>query len=103
VEAAGPTDLRVTWRGKRAAERVELAGWVATGGDILAALSDPAVFAKASVGDYGSSVKWDDGEGDLAIDAIHLKKLWMSKSRSGRASCWNGNPGFIFRMRRPLP
>lgn len=75
VEVTGPTDLRVTWRGKRAAERVELVGWVATGGDTLAALSDPAVFAKASIGDYGSSVTWDDGEGDLAIDAIHLKKL----------------------------
>ncbi|MEH2471156.1 hypothetical protein V1281_007657 [Nitrobacteraceae bacterium AZCC 2161] len=75
VKATGPTSLRVIWRGKRAAEGVELAGWIATGGSILAALSDPTTFAKASIGDFGSSVTWDDGEGDLAIDAIHLKKL----------------------------
>lgn len=75
VEVTGPTDLRVIWRGQRDAVHVELAGWVATGGDILAPLSDPATFAKASVGDFGASVTWDDGEGDLAIDAIHLQKL----------------------------
>ena len=75
VEPTGPTGLRVIWRGKRAAERVELAGWIGTGGSILAALNDPATFAVASIGDFGASVTWDDGEGDLSIDAIHLKKI----------------------------
>lgn len=75
VEVAGPTDLRIFWRGERSAERVDLAGWIATGGDILSALNDPATFAKASIGEFDASVTWDAGEGDLAMDAIHLKKI----------------------------
>ncbi len=31
------------------------------------------MFARAEVGGYGSAVEWDDG--DLAIDAVHLKLL----------------------------
>ena len=36
-------------------------------------LREAPVFAKASVGNYGAAVVWDDG--DLAIDAAHLKML----------------------------
>jgi hypothetical protein len=31
------------------------------------------VFARARVENYGAAITWDDG--DLAIDAYHLKKL----------------------------
>src|SRR5262245_45570372 len=65
--------LRIRWRGVRAADVVDLTGWVATGGDILAPLRDPSVFARARVDNYGGAVAWDDG--DLAIDAFHLKQL----------------------------
>ncbi|MGY4306411.1 hypothetical protein ACVIJ6_003654 [Bradyrhizobium sp. USDA 4369] len=92
VEVAGPTDLRIVWRGESAAERVELAGWIATGGSILSALNDPATFAKASIGDFGASVAWDDGEGDLAIDAVHLKKIAEAQKpfEASDLSDWQG-------------
>ena len=69
----GLMSLRIHWRGVRAVDVVDLTGWVATGGDILAPLRDPSVFARARVENYGAAVAWDDG--DLAIDAFHLKKL----------------------------
>jgi hypothetical protein len=73
VAVPGPMSLRIRWRGVRAADVVDLTGWVATGGDVLAPLRDPAVFARARVENYGAAIAWDDG--DLAIDAFHLKKL----------------------------
>jgi len=64
--------LDVTFKdGKK--HHVNLRGWIATGGDILAALADADLFAQARIGDYGASVEWD--EGDLAIDATHLMLL----------------------------
>lgn len=65
--------LRIRWRGVRAADTVDLTGWVATGGDVLAPLRDPSVFARARVENYGAAIAWDDG--DLAIDAFHLKQI----------------------------
>lgn len=65
--------VRIRWRGRRASDTVNLAGWIATGGDVLKALRDPAVFARAHVENHGAAVAWDDG--DLAIDAHHLKTL----------------------------
>lgn len=52
---------------------MDLADWIATGGHVLAPLRDPSVFASASVGNYGTAVVWNDG--DLAVDAAHLKVL----------------------------
>lgn len=43
------------------------------GGDVLAQLRDPPVFARARLENYGADVASDDG--DLAIDAVHLKML----------------------------
>jgi len=65
--------LRVTWSNKRGGNTIDLTGWIATGGDILKPLSEEAIFARAAVANYGAAVAWDDG--DLAIDAMHLKKL----------------------------
>jgi hypothetical protein len=73
VSVAQPATLRLRWRGRRAGDSVDLTGWIATGGRTLAALREAPVFAKASVGNYGAAVVWDDG--DLAIDATHLKML----------------------------
>src|SRR5947209_10967305 len=73
VSVRQPATLRLRWRGKRAGDGVDLTGWIATGGQTLAPLREDPVFAKASVGNYGAAVVWDDG--DLAIDAAHLKML----------------------------
>jgi hypothetical protein len=73
VTVEGPSTLRIRWRGKRAADVVNLSGWIDAGGDIVAPLRDHAVFSRAAVANYGAAVSWDDG--DLTIDALHLKKL----------------------------
>jgi hypothetical protein len=73
VTVDGPSTLRVRWRGKRSANVVNLSGWIATGGDILAPLREAKIFARAHVASYGGAVAWDDD--DLAIDALHLKML----------------------------
>jgi hypothetical protein len=73
VTVDGPSTLRVRWRGKRSANVVNLSGWIATGGDILAPLREAKIFARAHVASYGGAVAWDDD--DIAIDALHLKML----------------------------
>jgi hypothetical protein len=77
VSVTPPATLRLRWRGRRAGDSVDLSGWIATGGPTLAPLREAQVFAKASVGNYGAAVVWDDG--DLAIDAAHLKMLAEQK------------------------
>ena len=42
---------------------------------MLAPLLDPEFFAAARTAEHGAAVTWDDGEGDLAIDAVHLEQL----------------------------
>jgi hypothetical protein len=73
VTVDGPSTLHVRWRGDKHEDTVNLIGWIATGGDILAPLRDPEVFAQAAVESHGRAVGW--GDDDLAIDALHLKKL----------------------------
>jgi hypothetical protein len=70
---AAQSTLRVRWRNARKTDIVDLIGWIATGDEVLAPLRDPVVFAKARIENYGAAVAWDDG--DLAIDAVHLKQL----------------------------
>jgi hypothetical protein len=72
VSVRGPTTLRIKWRGGPTGD-VELAGWIATGGKILARLSDSDFFKKARITNYGAAVAWD--EGDLQIDSAHLQQL----------------------------
>lgn len=83
VTADGPSSLRIRWRGKRAADVVNLAGWIATGDELLAPLKDPAVFARAKIGSHGAAVEWDDG--DLAIDAMHLRMIADEQRPFGNA------------------
>jgi hypothetical protein len=71
VEGAGR--LGVKWRDKTRKDTVNLLGWIATGGEILAPLMEPTIFSKAVVGNYGTAIVWDDG--DLAIDAQHVMLL----------------------------
>jgi hypothetical protein len=73
VSVEGTGRLSVKWRGKARRDVVNLLGWIATGGKILAPLMVPTTFSKASVGNYGAAIMWDDG--DLAIDAHHLMLL----------------------------
>jgi hypothetical protein len=73
VTVDGRSSLLVRWRDTPAVDHVDLAGWIASGGDLLAPLKDPATFELVRVAAYGSVVAWDDD--DLAIDAVHLKML----------------------------
>jgi hypothetical protein len=72
VSVEGTGRLSVKWRGK-ARKEVNLLGWIATGGKTLAPLMVPTIFSKASVGNHGAAIVWDDV--DLAIDARHLMLL----------------------------
>lgn len=94
VARTGPTILGVTWR-DGPSDRVDLAGWIATGGDVLAPLRDAAVFATARLGDFGASVEWGPEDGDLAIDAHHLRQIADEQRRFGReeAAAWQAESG----------
>lgn len=80
VAATMPGQIAVTftrapkWHGKRTV-MVDLDGWIATGGDVLAPLKRLDVFWRAAPAEYGAGVTWDGDEGDLAIDAVHLEKI----------------------------
>jgi hypothetical protein len=80
VSVRGPTTLRIKWR-RGASDDVDLAGWIATGGEILARLDHRDVFDKARVADYGAAIAWDDD--DLRIDAVHLKQLALEQRPFG--------------------
>jgi hypothetical protein len=73
VSVTGAATLRVKWKGKGAPVDVNLTGWIASGGEHLAALGNPDIFGKPAVGNYGTAVTWDDG--NLAIDAMHLMRV----------------------------
>jgi hypothetical protein len=87
VAARKPTTLRIKWRGGRS-EDIDLAGWIATGGDILARLNFD-LFGKVRIADYGAAVAWDDD--DLRIDAVHLEQLHKNSGHSERRKRANGN------------
>lgn len=70
----GPAVLGVTWS-DGPSDRVNLAEWIASGGEVLAPLKDPDVFATARPGEQGGSVEWANVDGNLAIDAHHLRRL----------------------------
>ena len=72
VEPLAGTALKLGWR-DGAESVVELAGWIATGGALLAPLNDRAVWTTAHVADFGATVEWDGD--DLAIDAVHLQSI----------------------------
>lgn len=73
LKVVAPSTLVLSWRGGGSAE-VNLAGWIATGGDFLAPLKAADVFATARIGGHGGAVEWAGGD-DLAIDSYHLHLL----------------------------
>jgi hypothetical protein len=93
VSVEGTGKLSVKWRGKTRKDNVNLLGWIATGGEILAPLMVPAIFGKAAVGNYGAAIVWDDG--DLAIDAQHLMLLADEQKEFDRrdAKRWQAQVG----------
>jgi hypothetical protein len=93
ISVIAPNTLRVKWRGKASPDDVNLTGWIATGGDILAALKRQDTFGNAEVGNHGAAVLWDDG--DLAIDASHLLMLATEQKKFGEhdARTWQKQIG----------
>lgn len=81
VTAVGPSVLRVKWK-NRPADRIDLSGWIETGGHVLAPLRDSAVFGSPRIADYGASVAWGEDD-DLRIDSVHLKQIAAGQPRSG--------------------
>jgi hypothetical protein len=80
IAVEGATTLKVKWK-RGSTEYVDLTGWIAGGGDILAALREPDVFRKPRVADFGAAVAWDDD--DLRIDAVHLRQLTLEQRPFG--------------------
>lgn len=83
VAADRDTSLRLLWR-DGTETTVDLAGWIASGGDILQPLADPGIFARATLSQHGAGVTWDGDEGDLGIDAVHLARLTAEHGREPR-------------------
>jgi hypothetical protein len=73
VGAIGASVIKVKWK-DRTSDRVDLSGWIATGGDILAPLQEIEVFDSPRVSEYGASIAWGDDD-DLRIDAVHLEQI----------------------------
>jgi hypothetical protein len=83
VAAEGATALKVKWR-SGSKDRIDLAGWIATGGEVLAPLKDAAVFSRPRVVEYGTAVAWGDDD-DLMIDAAHLELIAAEQKPFGAA------------------
>ena len=80
VVVRGPTTLRIKWR-RGPSDDIDLAGWIATGGNTLAPLYNSDLFGKARIADYGAAVAWNDD--DLRIDAVHLEQLALEQRPFG--------------------
>lgn len=94
VVALGSAEVFVMWA-DGASEKVNLAGWIATGGNILAPLDSDAMLQTVRVGDYGTSLEWGPEGGDLAIDAHHLHQLAIEQRPFMRSDliAWQGEAG----------
>ena len=88
VRAEAPATLFVRWESGGKVDRVDLSGWIATGGELLAPLSQGELFIRPYVGEYGAAVAWDDN--DLLIDAFHLWQIAAEQKpfEASDASAW---------------
>lgn len=78
VSAVGRSTLRVTWKGARAASKIDVVGLMTT--KRLKAALAPADFARAEIGDWGSAVVWPNGAELSALT------LWLAAlDAAGRA------------------
>jgi hypothetical protein len=73
IRVTGPSSISVSFE-DGTGDRIELAGWIAIGGDVLAPLRDTSVFKTARIGANGECVRWGEND-DLAIDASHLRGI----------------------------
>lgn len=73
VGVIAPGVIKVKWK-DRSSDRIDLSGWIATGGDVLAPLSHADVFKNPRVLEYGSNIAWGEDD-DLRIDAVHLEQI----------------------------
>ncbi|MEA2878803.1 MAG: hypothetical protein QOF14_3999 [Hyphomicrobiales bacterium] len=88
VGAVGESVIKVKWK-DRSSDRIDLSGWIATGGDILAPLHNGDVFKSPRVSEYGASVAWGEDD-DLRIDAVHLEQIAAEQRPFGarEAAAW---------------
>jgi len=81
IEVVVPSTLVIHWQ-KGGTNRVDLADWIETGGDAFDALGDVETFRAARIIADGAAVAWDD-DGELAIDAHHLRMIAMAQAANG--------------------
>ena len=96
--------VSVSWSSGRDHDLIELTGWIATGGETLAPLADPAMFATAHVAEHGRAVAWgwsEDEHGDLMIDPVLWFYLPPSKSRLCESTWFTGRANTACRTKRP--
>jgi hypothetical protein len=88
VGAVGDGVIKVKWK-DRSSDRIDLSGWIATGGDILASLRNGDVFKSPRVSEYGASIAWGEDD-DLRIDAVHLEQIAAEQRPFGarEAAAW---------------
>jgi hypothetical protein len=88
VGAVGTGIVKVKWK-DRTSDRVDLSGWIATGGDLLAPLRNEQVFGSPRVSEYGASIAWGNDD-DLRIDAVHLEQIAAEQRPFGAraAAAW---------------
>jgi hypothetical protein len=88
VGAVAPGVLKVKWK-DRSSDRIDLSGWIATGGEILRMLRERDVFNRPRVSEYGANVAWGEDD-DLRIDAVHLEQIAIEQRPFGarEASAW---------------
>jgi hypothetical protein len=88
VGRVAPGVIHVKWK-DRSSDRIDLSGWIATGGEILAPLRDADVFNNPRVAEYGSGIAWGNDD-DLRIDAVHLEQIAAEQRPFGarEAGAW---------------
>jgi type IV secretory pathway TrbD component len=88
VGAVAAGIIKVKWK-DRSSDKIDLSGWIATGGEVLAPLHDGVVFNSPSVSEYGASIAWGEND-DLRIDAVHLEQIAIEQRRFGarEAAAW---------------
>jgi len=88
VDTIGAGVIKVKWK-DRTSDRIDLSGWIATGGGVLSPLRDHKLFNSPRVSEYGASIAWGNDD-DLRIDAVHLEQIAAEQRPFGAraAAAW---------------